>query len=172
MDAIKYIQSKEQISTKIADFISGDNISVNYKIVEGGKTRIQTFKGDVIKIQGKDGTQTFTVRKISDGLGVERTFPLLSPNIESIVLNKKGKTRRAKLFYLRKRSGKSARIKEKRFKEEEEEIIKNKSSVSEPKLEKEEPINTSTSEPQIETQAIENQTIPTAEDQTIPTSSN
>jgi large subunit ribosomal protein L19 len=95
-------------------FKAGDNITVNYKIIEGNKERIQSFKGDVIKRQGTGNTATFTVRKISDSVGVERTFPLLSPNIESIVLNKTGKVRRAKLYFLRSRSGKSARIREKR----------------------------------------------------------
>ena len=88
---------------------------VNYKIIEGNKERIQSFKGDVIKRQGTGATATFTVRKISDGVGVERLFPVYSPNIESIVLNKAGKVSRAKLYYLRERSGKSARIKEKRM---------------------------------------------------------
>jgi large subunit ribosomal protein L19 len=96
-------------------FKAGDNITVNYKIVEGNKERIQGFKGDVIKRQGNGFTATFTVRKISDGVGVERTFPLLSPNIDSIELNKSGRVRRAKLYFQRDRSGKTARIKEKRF---------------------------------------------------------
>lgn len=96
------------------NFKAGDNITVNYKIIEGNKERIQSFKGDVIKRQGQGATATFTVRKISDGVGVERTFPVSSPNIESITLNKTGKVRRAKLYFLRSRSGKSARIKEKR----------------------------------------------------------
>src|SRR3981081_3665169 len=107
----------EQLTGKIEfpSFKAGDNITVNYKIVEGNKERIQGFKGDVIKRQGTGHTSTFTVRKISDGVGVERTFPLYSPNIESIELNKAGRVRRAKLYYLRSRSGKSARIKEKRM---------------------------------------------------------
>jgi len=88
---------------------------VNYKIIEGNKERIQSFKGDVIKRQGSGSTASFTVRKISDGVGVERLFPLNSPNIESIVVNKTGRIRRAKLYYQRRRSGKSARIKEKRL---------------------------------------------------------
>ncbi|HEY6975499.1 MAG TPA: 50S ribosomal protein L19, partial [Chitinophagaceae bacterium] len=96
-------------------FKSGDNITVNYKIIEGGKERIQGFRGDVVKIQGAGATATFTVRKISDGIGVERVFPFFSPNVESVLLNKVGKVRRAKLYYLRDRSGKSARIKEKRI---------------------------------------------------------
>lgn len=95
-------------------FKAGDNVTVNYKIIEGNKERIQSFKGDVIKRQGRGATQTFTVRKVSDGIGVERLFPLYSPNIESIVLNKSGRVKRAKLYYLRDRSGKSARIKEKK----------------------------------------------------------
>jgi large subunit ribosomal protein L19 len=95
-------------------FKAGDNITVNYKIQEGNKERIQSFKGDVIKRQGEGQTATFTVRKISDGVGVERTFPLFSPNIESIDLNKAGRVRRAKIYFQRTRSGKSARIQEKR----------------------------------------------------------
>lgn len=107
----------EQLTTKkeYPSFKAGDNITVNYKIIEGNKERIQSFKGDVIKRQGQGSTATFTVRKVSDGVGVERTFPILSPNIDSIILNKSGKVRRAKLYFLRSRSGKSARIKEKRM---------------------------------------------------------
>src|ERR1044071_8704947 len=106
----------EQLSGKkdFPKFKAGDNVTVNYKIVEGAKERIQSFKGDVIKRQGRGFTQTFTVRKISDGVGVERVFPYFSPNIDSIVLNKSGRVRRAKLYYQRERSGKSARIKEKK----------------------------------------------------------
>lgn len=106
----------EQLSGKkeFPKFKAGDNITVNYKIIEGNKERIQSFKGDVIKKQGQGATATFTVRKISDGVGVERLFPFFSPNIESIEVNKSGRVRRAKLFYQRERSGKSARIKEKK----------------------------------------------------------
>jgi large subunit ribosomal protein L19 len=106
----------EQLTGKkdFPNFRAGDNITVNYKIIEGNKERIQSFKGDVLKRQGEGKTATFTVRKISDGVGVERTFPLFSPNIESIDVNKAGRVRRAKIFYQRERSGKSARIKEKR----------------------------------------------------------
>ena len=116
MDAIAFVH--EQLTTKkeLPKFKAGDNITVNYKIQEGTKERIQSFKGDVIKRQGEGGTATFTVRKISDGIGVERLFPVFSPNIDSIQLHKVGKVRRSKLYFLRERSGKSARIKEKRMK--------------------------------------------------------
>lgn len=114
MNAVNYVHEQLTGKKEYPKFKAGDNVTVNYKIVEGNKERIQSFKGDVIKRQGAGATATFTVRKISDGVGVERLFPLLSPNIDSIVLNKSGRVRRAKLFYLRSRSGKSARIKEKR----------------------------------------------------------
>jgi len=115
MDAIKFVH--EQLSTQksVPAFKAGDSITVNYKILEGSKERIQSFRGDVIKRQGNGATVSFTVRKISDGIGVERLFPLYSPNIESIVLHKVGRVRRSKLFFQRERSGKSARIKEKRM---------------------------------------------------------
>jgi large subunit ribosomal protein L19 len=113
--AVQFVHEQLTVKKEYPKFKAGDNITVNYKIIEGGKERIQSFRGDVIKLQGNGATSSFTVRKISDGVGVERLFPILSPNIESIVLNKSGKVRRAKLFYLRERIGKSARIKEKRF---------------------------------------------------------
>lgn len=114
MNAIDFVHEQLSQTNVHPNFKAGDNITVNYKIVEGAKERIQSFKGDVIKRQGTGATATFTVRKISDGIGVERLFPLLSPHIESIVVNKVGRVRRAKIFYQRERSGKSARIKEKR----------------------------------------------------------
>jgi len=114
MEAIAFIHEQLTAKKNIPVFKAGDNVTVNYKIVEGTKERIQSFKGDVIKRQGQGATQTFTVRKISDGVGVERLFPLLSPNIDSIVVNKRGRVRRAKLYYQRERFGKSARIKEKK----------------------------------------------------------
>jgi len=114
MNARDYVHEQLTGKRDFAEFKPGDNITVNYKIIEGNKERIQSFKGDVIKCQGTGVTATFTVRKISDGIGVERLFPFFSPNIESIIVNKTGRVRRAKLFYQRKRSGKSARIKEKR----------------------------------------------------------
>jgi len=115
MNAIAYVHEQMSSKKEFPNFKAGDNITVNYKIIEGNKERIQSFKGDVIKRQGTGFTATFTVRKISDGVGVERVFPFSSPNVDSIILNKTGNVRRAKLFYQRKRSGKSARIREKRM---------------------------------------------------------
>lgn len=115
MNAIAYVHEQLNNKKDFPAFKPGDNITVNYKIIEGNKERIQSFKGDVIKKQGSGFTATFTVRKISDGVGVERVFPFSSPNVDSIILNKTGNVRRAKLFYQRKRSGKSARIREKRM---------------------------------------------------------
>ena len=113
--AAQYIHEQLTGKKQYPKFKAGDNVTVNYKIIEGGKERIQSFRGDVLKIQGTGATSTFTVRKISDGIGVERVFPFFSPNVESVLLNKVGKVRRSKLYYLRNRSGKSARIKEKRM---------------------------------------------------------
>ena len=93
-------------------FKAGDTITVYYKIKEGDKERVQFFKGDVIQRKGSGLTETFTIRKISNGVGVERIFPFHSPNIESINVLKVGRIRRAKLYYLRNRKGKAARIKE------------------------------------------------------------
>ncbi|MEO8569749.1 MAG: 50S ribosomal protein L19 [Ginsengibacter sp.] len=116
MNAVAFVHEQLTQNKEIPQFKAGDNITVNYKILEGNKERIQSFKGDVIKRQGEGGTATFTVRKISNGVGVERLFPIFSPNIESIKLHKVGKVRRSKLYFLRERSGKSARIQEKRLK--------------------------------------------------------
>ena len=112
--AIAFVHEQLTGKKEYPKFKAGDNITVNYRIIEGNKERIQSFKGDVLKLQGTGATASFTVRKISDGVGVERLFPFFSPNIESIELNKSGRVRRAKLFYQRERSGKSARIKEKK----------------------------------------------------------
>ena len=95
-------------------FKSGDTVTVAYRIKEGNKERIQQYRGVVIKIAGHGDGKRFTVRKMSENIGVERIFPLNSPFIDSITLNKVGKVRRAKLYYLRKLTGKKARIKEKR----------------------------------------------------------
>lgn len=112
MDIIKSLELDLIAGKEIPKFKAGDTITVMYKIIEGDKSRTQAFKGDVLQRKGTGRTQTFTVRKISNGIGVERIFPLFSPNIESIELNKAGKVRRAKIFYLRGLKGKSARIKE------------------------------------------------------------
>ena len=99
---------------ELTNFKAGDTITVYYKIKEGDKERIQFFKGDVIQRKGSGLTETFTIRKISNGIGVERIFPINSPGIEKIEINKAGKVRRARIFYMRERTGKSARIKQKR----------------------------------------------------------
>ncbi len=96
------------------NFGIGDTVKVHYKIIESGKERIQVYEGTVISITNKENTKSFTVRRISYDVGVERIFPLYSPKISKIELVRKGKVRRAKLFYLRKKSGKSSRIKEQR----------------------------------------------------------
>ena len=95
-------------------FKAGDTVTVNYKIREGNKERIQSYRGVVIQIKGKDETRTFTVRKMSGNIGVERIFPMASPFIDAIEINKKGSVRRKRLYFLRKLTGKAARIKEKR----------------------------------------------------------
>jgi len=116
MDLIKVAEQALAIEAKeLPKFNSGDTISVDYKIKEGNKERVQQFRGVVIKIKGEGVTKTFTVRKMSDGIGVERIFPLSSPFIENITVNKYGRVRRSKLYYLRELTGKKARIKEKRF---------------------------------------------------------
>ncbi len=99
----------------IPTFNAGDKVTVHYKIREGSKERIQLFQGDVIQRRNAGVSETFTVRKISNGIGVERIFPLHSPNIDKIEVNKRGKVRRARIFYLRELTGKAARIKEKRI---------------------------------------------------------
>lgn len=114
MDAIKFVQDEMLKETSFPDFRPGDNIIVSYKIIEGAKERVQSFKGDVIQIKGKGANKTFTVRKMSNGVGVERIFPFSAPIIEEIKLLKRGKVRRSKLYYLRGLVGKKARIKEKR----------------------------------------------------------
>ncbi|MCX6149409.1 MAG: 50S ribosomal protein L19 [Ignavibacteriales bacterium] len=103
----------DQIKTDLPAFNSGDHIRVHVRVIEGDKERIQPFEGDVISIKGTGISKTFTVRKISSGVGVERIFPLYSPKIAKIELLKQGDVRRAKLYYLRNLSGKAARIKSK-----------------------------------------------------------
>jgi large subunit ribosomal protein L19 len=114
MDRIKEIASEVNEMQQWPSFGSGDNITVTYKIKEGNKERLQSFQGTVIQRKGSGSTETFTIRKMSGGTGVERIFPLASPFLDKIVVNKEGSVRRARLFYLRERTGKSARIKEKK----------------------------------------------------------
>lgn len=115
MDAIKFFHQEVTQKKDYPDFKAGDNVTVNYKILEGTKERIQAYRGEVIQRKGHGATQTFTVRKISNGVGVERVFPLFSPSIDSIEINKHGKVRRARIYYIRDLKGKKARIKEKRM---------------------------------------------------------
>jgi len=114
MDLIKVAEEAFATGKKFPEFKTGDTITVAYKIVEGNKQRIQLYRGVVIKISGMGDKKRFTVRKMSGTVGVERIFPLESPNIESIEVNKHGKVRRSKLYYLRQLTGKKARIREKR----------------------------------------------------------
>ncbi len=108
-------EESKEIRDKVPSFAPGDTINVHYKIKEGNKERIQQFQGTVLQIKNKNSNgETFTIRKLSSGVSVERIFPVLSPNIEKIEIVRKGKVRRARLFYLRERKGKMARIKEKR----------------------------------------------------------
>ena len=113
MDILNEV-GKEQIRTDLPEFRVGDTLKVHYKIKEGEKVRIQVFQGIVIQRRGALISKTFTVRKISNGVGVERIFPLNSPNIDKIDVVRFGRVRRAKLFYLREAKGKAARVKEKR----------------------------------------------------------
>ena len=114
MDLIKVAEEAFATGKQHPEFRSGDTVTVAYKIIEGNKERIQLYRGVVIKIAGHGDKKRFTVRKMSGTVGVERIFPIESPNIDSIEVNKRGKVRRAKLYYLRKLTGKKARIKERR----------------------------------------------------------
>ena len=114
MNLIDIIE-QEQIRTDIPDFKAGDTVKVNVKVVEGTRERIQAFEGIVIRRKGAALKEMFTVRKTAYGVGIERTFPLHSPRVESITVLRRGRVRRAKLYYLRERKGKSARIKELRY---------------------------------------------------------
>ena len=102
----------DQLKSEIQEFHVGDIVRVYGKIKEGNRERIQVFEGTVLKRQGGSNRETFTVRKLSNGVGVEKTWPLHSPNVEKIEVVRRGKVRRAKLFYLRKRTGKRAKVKE------------------------------------------------------------
>ena len=116
MGKIELLQYVEDLTERkeFPEFKAGDTITVHYKIKEGNKERIQNFQGVVIQRRGSGSTETFTVRKIANGVGVERIFPICSPFIEQIDINKRGAVRRARIFYLRNLTGKKARIKEKR----------------------------------------------------------
>lgn len=114
MDIIRAIE-QQQIKQDLPEFHVGDNVKVHYRITEGNRERIQVFQGDVIRRQGGSVRETFTVRKVSFSVGVERTFPVHSPKIEKIEVIRQGKVRRAKLYYLRDKVGKAAKIKEKSF---------------------------------------------------------
>ncbi len=116
MDLIKVAEEAFATGKQHPDFQPGDTITVAYRIKEGNKERIQQYRGVVIRISGEGNKKRFTVRKMSDNIGVERIFPIESPFIDSITVNKYGKVRRAKLYYLRNLTGKKARIKERRVK--------------------------------------------------------
>jgi large subunit ribosomal protein L19 len=113
MDYIRIIE-EQQLKNNIPSFRPGDTVKVHVKIVEGARERIQVFEGLVIKRKGDGLRETFTVRRVSNGVGVERTFPLHSPRVDKIEVVRKGIVRRAKLYYLRERYGKAARIRERR----------------------------------------------------------
>ena len=114
MDLVKFVEEQAIAKKEVPAFKSGDTVSVHYKIREGNKERIQIYQGVVIQRNGVSANETFTVRKMSNGVGVERIFPINSPNIDKVEVNNRGKVRRAKLFYLRALTGKAARIKSKR----------------------------------------------------------
>lgn len=111
MDIIKMIE-EEQLKDNLPEFNVGDTVQVHYRVTEGTRERIQVFEGVVIQRQGGSVRETFTVRRLSYGVGVERTFPVHSPRIDKIVVRRKGKVRRAKLYYLRDRQGRASRVKE------------------------------------------------------------
>ncbi|MEN6445003.1 MAG: 50S ribosomal protein L19 [Candidatus Cloacimonas sp.] len=113
MDILQQI-GRDQIRTDLPDYRVGDTVKVHYKIKEGNKERIQVFQGIVIQKKGAGVSKTFTVRKVSSGVGVERIFPQNSPNIDKLEIVRHGQVRRAKLFYLRSAQGKASRIKERR----------------------------------------------------------
>ena len=111
MDLVKFVEEQVIAKNEFPSFKSGDTVSVHYKIREGNKERIQIYQGVVIQRNSTGANETFTVRKMSNGVGVERIFPINSPNIDKVEVNNYGKVRRAKLFYLRELTGKAARIK-------------------------------------------------------------
>ena len=114
MDLLKIAEAAFATGKEMPAFKSGDTVTISYKIIEGNKERIQQYRGVVIKIVGHGNKKRFTVRKVSENIGVERIFPFDSPFIEKVEVNKVGKVRRAKLYYLRSLTGKKARIKDKK----------------------------------------------------------
>jgi len=114
MDLVKFVEEQSVEKKQFPSFKAGDTVSVHYKIREGNKERVQVYQGVVIQRNSVGTTETFTVRKVSNGIGVERIFPINSPNIDKIDVNSVGKVRRSKLYYLRALTGKAARIKSKR----------------------------------------------------------
>jgi len=113
VDIIRQLE-QEQMRRDLPDFAPGDTVRVHVKVVEADRERIQVFEGVVLRRSGGGLNETFTVRKVSQGVGVERTFPLHSPRVDKIEVVRRGDVRRARLYYLRERSGKAARVKEKR----------------------------------------------------------
>ena len=111
---VKFVEEQFVEKKELPSFSSGDTITVYYEIREGDKTRTQFFKGVVLQRRGSGSTETFTIRKMSGSIGVERIFPINSPSIQKIEINKRGKVRRARIFYFRNLTGKKAKIKEKR----------------------------------------------------------
>lgn len=111
---VKFVEEQFVEKKELPSFSSGDTITVYYEIREGDKTRTQFFKGVVLQRRGSGSTETFTIRKMSGSIGVERIFPINSPSIQKIEINKRGKVRRARIFYFRDLTGKKAKIKEKR----------------------------------------------------------
>lgn len=114
MELMKVVDKEFALEKDFPQFTAGDTITVHYKIKEGNKERIQQFRGVVLQRKGSGHTETFTVRKMSGNIGVERIFPIASPFLEKIEVNKRGKVRRNRIFYLRERTGKKARIREKK----------------------------------------------------------
>ena len=112
---VKFVQDEFVTKNELPEFAAGDTITVYYEIKEGSKTRTQFFRGVVIQKRGTGASETFTIRKMSGTVGVERIFPLNLPSIQKIEVNKKGKVRRARIFYQRELTGKAARIKERRY---------------------------------------------------------
>lgn len=115
MDLIKEVQKELTETREFPSFSAGDTVAVSYKIREGEKERIQQFTGVVLQRRGSGATETFTVRKMSGNIGVERIFPINSPHIDDVKILKSGRVRRARIFYFRERTGKAARIKERRY---------------------------------------------------------